>query len=314
MNQNDTSIPCKIEDQESRNNPPIPMTIPWKPEGLSQEYFRDVIPALYNYTLIGQFLSYVDSMSYNPAQISHEMLQNNIPTQIPPFTSKNKNVRRDFDDFISPMKSLKLNTFDGEKVKLEDGFSHAESFKTHSKTPLSEASIQEGCTNSNIPIDALPKKSQKEKSVQNPRKNLPGLVLQRIRATCMNYLGNKSKPLSSCDEGRLKYVKDIFDQVNPEEIRIFQEYFMRMDKNSKTWKSTSDYINGNRVFSQIMHRIIEGFLGEEGTIDFEDWLATGKMTNQTKQVIREGKDWLIQKYKEVIIKDQPILEKKEELF
>jgi len=296
----------KVEDEEPRNNPLIPLTMPWMPqkEQNDENYSnRDIIPAFYNYTLFSQFLNFMENVSYNQRIVQERVHRSppRLPARpIPSFPSKNKNVRQGFDDIISPAKSLKLNTFDGQKVKLEDGFQHAESNKTlTSKAPLSEAGL-EAFLNANIPSNIIDKKVPKEKSNQNPRKNLPGLVLQRIRATCMSYLGNKTKGLSVREEGRLKYVKDIFDQFNPEEIKTFQEYFMTMDKNSKTWKSTSDYIYGNKVFSHIIHMIIEKFLGEEGTIDFEDWLLTGKMTAQTKQVIRESKDWLIQKYKEVV--------------
>jgi len=282
----------------------MPLTMPWLPrkENNDENYSnRDIIPAFYNYALFSQFLNLMENMSYNQ-RMAQERVNRSPPRQIPSFPPKNKNVRQDFDDLIGPAKSLKLNTLDGEKVKLEDGLHHAESHIAHrSKAPLSEAAL-EAFLNASIPSDIVTKKVPKEKSNQNPRKNLPGLVLQRIRATCMNYLGNKTKGLSLRDEGRLKYVKDIFDQFHPEEIKIFQEYFLTMDKNSKTWKSTSDYIYGNKVFCQIICLIIERFLGEEGTIDFEDWLLTGKMTAQTKQVIRESKDWLIQKYKEVVQK------------
>lgn len=281
MSQNDIS--CKIEDQGSLMNPNLL-------QNLTKNFTQNMIPALYNYTLIEYFLGYVESMSYN----------NLSPLQMASFPLQNKNFG-DFDTTISPKKFLKLNTFDGEKVKLEDGSFPQEPIQTGPKAALSEASTQEGSNSCGIP-EGVNKNCLKDKHSQNPRKNLPGLVLQRIRTSCLAALENKNKALCGADEIRLKYVKEIFEKLNKEEIEKFQEYFKLLNKNWKTWKKVHDYIHGNEAFAEIVQKVIEGFLSEEGTLDFNHWLTAGKMNKETKEVIGKSKEWLVVKFGEVFCK------------
>jgi len=289
MSQNDIS--CKVEDEGCLTNPSLLQNLP---KNCTPNSFQNLLPALYNYTLIEYFLASVDSMSYN-ARLPYQSLSLQKP---------NKNFScRDFDAPISPKKFIKLNTLDGEKVKLEDGSFPQETLQTGPKAALSEASTQEGSNSCGIP-EGVNKSCLKDKHSQNPRKNLPGLVLQRIRTSCLAALENKNKSLSVADEIRLKYVKEIFEKLNKEEIEKFQEYFKLLNKNWKTWKKVHDYIHGNEAFSEIVQKIIEGFLAEEGTLDFNHWLTAGKMNQETKQVIERSKEWLVIKFKEVFKKEK----------
>jgi len=137
---------------------------------------------------------------------------------------------------------------------------------------------------------------------QNQKRNFPGLILRRIRSSCLTLFEYKNRTLPFSQERRLKYIKDILVGYNDHELACFKRYLEGCEKSFKTWKTVGDYINGEEISSRILQKIIIGFLNTEGLLDFNDWLDQGRMSKNTKGLLVGSKNWLQKKFESIFRK------------
>jgi len=138
-----------------------------------------------------------------------------------------------------------------------------------------------------------------ENGSQNQKRNFPGLILRRIRSSCLTLFEYKNRTLPFSQERRLKYIKDILVDYNDHELACFKRYLEGCEKSFKTWKTVGDYINGEEISSKILQKIIIGFLNTDGLMDFNDWLDQGRMSKNTKGLLVGSKNWLEKKFESI---------------
>jgi len=142
-----------------------------------------------------------------------------------------------------------------------------------------------------------------ENGSQNQKRNFPGLILRRIRSSCLTLFEYKNRTLPFSQERRLKYIKDILVDYNENELACFKKYLEGCEKSFKTWKTVGDYINGEEISSKILQKIIISFLNIDGLMDFNDWLDQGRMSQNTKSLLVGSKNWLEKKFESIFKKN-----------
>jgi len=145
----------------------------------------------------------------------------------------------------------------------------------------------------------MEKWATKEKYTQNPRKNIPGLVLQRLRSSIFTLLDTHRRTTNKRTNENLSYIQTILSAYNDHEIENFRSHLASYNKNWKTWKMIGEFVQEDKVFAKMLKEITEAFLGSEGSRDFEEWIEFGKMNSHTKEVIQKGRDWMTEKFAKI---------------
>lgn len=143
-----------------------------------------------------------------------------------------------------------------------------------------------------------------EKVPQNPRKNLPGLVLQRVRSSCLGYFESKNQKGVPEKHERFDYIKKIMEKYTQHDWQKLKQYLSQYNKDWKTWKMVGRYLRGPGNSEKMLREIIQAFLGKEGVNDFGDWMRNGKMAKYTRNEIENGKEWIQDKFKELFEADE----------
>jgi hypothetical protein len=139
----------------------------------------------------------------------------------------------------------------------------------------------------------------KEKYLQNPRKNVPGLVVQRLRSSIFTFFDAQRKTTNKRTSENLSYIQKILSAYTEHEIEYMKSLLSSYNKNWKTWKMIGEFINKDEVFAKMLREIIEAFLGKEGSEDFKEWIEHGKMNSHTKEVIKNSQSWMIEKFAKI---------------
>jgi len=140
-------------------------------------------------------------------------------------------------------------------------------------------------------------KSQYKKSAQNRIKNLPGLIIQRVRSTikiCLSIENPTERGYT-----RVLYVEKFLRDMNRKEKDRFLTFLEQYEKRWKTWHSILTFLNRSQEFGLIILEIIAMFLSDPGKQDFEEWLKSGKMCEKSKATILETKDLLAFKFSQI---------------
>jgi len=140
-------------------------------------------------------------------------------------------------------------------------------------------------------------KSQEKKSTQNRIKNLPGLIIQRVRSSikiCLNIEDPTKKGFT-----RVQYVEKFLKDMNRMEKDSFLIFLEQYEKRWKTWHSILTFLDKNQEFGLVILDIIAMFLSDPGKQDFEEWLKSGKMCEKSKATILETKDLLAFKFSQI---------------
>jgi len=143
-----------------------------------------------------------------------------------------------------------------------------------------------------------------EKVPQNPRKNLPGLVLQRVRSSCLGYFESRNQRGLTEKEARFNYIKKIMEKYTQSDLQKLKQYLGQYNKDWKTWKMVGRYLRGPGNSEKMLREIIQAFLEKEGVNDFSDWVQNGKMAKYTRNEIENGKGWIQDKFKELFEEDE----------
>lgn len=134
---------------------------------------------------------------------------------------------------------------------------------------------------------------------QNRIKNLPGLIIQRVRSSIKMYLNLKT-PIQNV-ASRIQYAEKFLKDMNRMEKDGFLSYLEQYEKRWKTWNSILAFLKRDQKYGLIILDVIAEFLSESGKEDFDEWLRSGKMCEKSKATIIEMKDKLAYKYSQIFI-------------
>jgi len=141
-----------------------------------------------------------------------------------------------------------------------------------------------------------------KKKAQNRIKNIPGLVVQRVRSSIKNYY--TLNPKIDKHERRLGYVHKVLSNLNKsdkERLLAFLEAYL---KNWKTWNTIQKYLHSDLKYGGILLDVVLEFFGDEGKEDFDDWLTGGKMGEKSKAAVTELKDRIRTKFSVILSKPE----------
>jgi hypothetical protein len=156
----------------------------------------------------------------------------------------------------------------------------------------------------------VPQKPCPKKKAQNRIKNIPGLVVQRVRSSIKAYF--TLNPHLGKAEGRLAYIErtlGYLSKLDRERLLSFLEHYQ---KNWKTWNTIHKYLRTNPKYGGILLDVVLEFFAENGKDDFNDWLISGKMGDKSKTAVQEMKLKIGDKFEKLLMKieDEGYLELK----
>lgn len=138
-----------------------------------------------------------------------------------------------------------------------------------------------------------------KKKAQNRIKNIPGLIMQRVRSSIKTYFTRN--PRFEKQEKRLSYVEKVLGgMAKPEKDKILA-FLDQYQKNWKTWNTIQKYLQTNPKCGAILLDVVLEFFGNEGLEDFNDWLTSGKMGEKSKKAVTEMKDRIGQKFSKILL-------------
>jgi len=184
--------------------------------------------------------------------------------------------RRVFEQAFNNIESIS-NSLNSDSMNIGNFMSQS----TYSTNSTSESHFEEEISNTSSPT--------KNKS-ENPLRNMPVLVFQRIVSSCSEAL----KPERDLG-GRLNYLVEVIRMHLPrtEDRQKFQQLLGSFSfGNQRTWKIIEKNLQGKDA--SLVHTLLDctyAFLSVEGQHDFENWLLNGKMKKDNKGLMRERKDW-----------------------
>jgi hypothetical protein len=150
-------------------------------------------------------------------------------------------------------------------------------------------------------------KKEKEKKVpkkkaQNRIKNIPGLVMQRVRSSIKGYF--TLSPKLEKQEKRLVYVDKVLSTLNKSDKEKLLTFLEGYQKNWKTWNTIQNFLQTNPKYGGILLDVVLGFFGQDGLEDFNDWLTSGKMGEKSKAAVTEMKDRIGTKFSKILLKSE----------
>ncbi len=208
----------------------------------------------------------------------------------------NPNCVRDFVIEENYNFSSKPAKIEEDQNPQELSLQRAVSEETECLTPNSMSTNTSTMLNVSDSDGFMEKWGAKEKYVQNPRKNVPGLVVQRLRSSIFTLLDAQRRTTNKRTNENLSYIQKILTNYNDHDIENMKSILSSYNKNWKTWKMIGEFVNKDEVFAKMLKEIIEAFLGSEGSEDFKEWIDHGKMNEHTKEVIQTSREWMIEKF------------------
>lgn len=148
------------------------------------------------------------------------------------------------------------------------------------------------CTSDKDPKSAA--KDPSKKKPQNRIKNIPGLVVQRVRSSIKTFFAQD--PSTGLADKRLGYISKTLGTLNKSERENLLAFLEGYDKSWKTWNTIQIYMKKNiKCGAMLLDAVLE-FFREDGRQDFQEWLTVGKMCDKTKLAVIEMKDKIYRKY------------------
>ena len=145
---------------------------------------------------------------------------------------------------------------------------------------------------------------EKLKLRQNPKKNLPGLVLQRVNKSCFEYINRDKKKLKIRKGRQIEYIGCILREYSQEIVQGLASFTKSYDRNCKTWTAVEKFLMSNKQLGKILLRVIEAFLSNIGRMDFDDWVEGGKMKEKGRKEAIESKAWLLKSFQDLVVRMQ----------
>jgi len=131
---------------------------------------------------------------------------------------------------------------------------------------------------------------------------VPGLVLQRVRSSIKNYYS--LNPKLSKSERRLGYVEKVLTNLNKSDKDRLLNFLDGYMKNWKTWNTIQKFLHTDLKYGGILLDVVLEFFGEEGKLDFEDWLVSGKMGEKSKAAVTDLKERIRVKFSKILSKPE----------
>ena len=150
-----------------------------------------------------------------------------------------------------------------------------------------------------ILIKPLLSETDQLKGYQNPKKNLPGLIMQRVNKSCSAYLNRNRKKLRVEKAERIEYIIKILEEYSEEDAQGLGRFIKTYNRKGKTWASNEKYLMSNKVLGRLLLRMIGVFLSSEGSRDFDDWILMGRMGKKNKQEILKCKGWFRENFRDL---------------
>lgn len=147
--------------------------------------------------------------------------------------------------------------------------------------------------------DEKAQKKVPKKKAQNRIKNIPGLIMQRVRSSIKTYFTRN--PRFEKQERRLTYVEKVLGTMSKPEKDKILAFLDQYQKNWKTWNTIQKYLQTNPKCGAILLDVVLEFFGNEGLEDFNDWLTSGKMGEKSKKAVTEMKDRIGQKFSKILL-------------
>ena len=252
------------------------------------------------------FDSYTPAMVRNPFTIGEFYFNTNITMEeIKDDSGSGRIFQETFENTIStstssqeesfsqsPYKVRKLNNQRRVKTKIDESASPQPILSKSSRETGHSSDRLSNCMDS---LGMAPETATKN-PVQNPRKNLPGLVLQRVKTSCERYL----KPSTKEFDESMMYIKKVLDQekgLNRDDLR---RYLAKRLTSAKTWKQVQEYTEEGKFLGRVVLQIAVEFFLEDGSRDFKLWLEESKMKETTKLEIEKSKEWLYGKFQSLL--------------
>ncbi len=165
--------------------------------------------------------------------------------------------------------------------------------------------IRSNCSRPNQSQDDTPKKrkSGSRQTKQNKMKNYPGLITQRLKTK----LTTDERFLDRI----LRFTR--IDLTSNEEDE-FLEHVQGYSKDWKTWAKVSEHLNKNEKFGSIFLKVILAFLTRNFEKDYEEWLVNGKMNEKSKTLLRDSKEFFIEKFSSIHIEETKTPVKKLKIY
>jgi hypothetical protein len=162
--------------------------------------------------------------------------------------------------------------------------------------------------------------SSSKKKPQNRIKNIPGLVVQRVRSSIKTYYAQN--PGLNRQESRLNYVGKVLSGLNKSDKERLIAFLDQYEKNWKTWNTIQKYLATNTKYGGILLDVVLEFFTDDGKEDFNDWLYSGKMKEKSRCAVQDMKFRIADKFEKLLreIGDEGYLElkakmvKKEEAY
>ena len=135
------------------------------------------------------------------------------------------------------------------------------------------------------------KSSPSGSTKQNNKKNIPGLIAQKVKAFIL-----ANHPFYIKAKERLcllaRYEKD---------LKKFADSY---NKQHKTWTAITKFLSKNHVLGIIYLDLINLLLSEENKDFFEEWAENGKMNEKTKQILVNEKQFFVDKFENLLSDNQ----------
>ena len=138
------------------------------------------------------------------------------------------------------------------------------------------------------------KKGHKKQKAQNRIKNLPGLIMQRVKTLVKNYFSSFNR--QNTFEPKPLFVHKILQDVNKLDQTRFSHFLDQYEKHWKTWKTIIEFLERNPRYGKVMLELVAEFLGPLGEEDFNEWLKNGKMCTKSILTIQDAKKLLASKF------------------
>ncbi len=136
--------------------------------------------------------------------------------------------------------------------------------------------------------------SLKRYPTQNPYRNIPGLILQRVKRMLISFCDLESKDRNQPEETKLL---QSIESLTPSTFGRITELASQYRKNYKTWFTIRQVLMLEPYIGQIIVDTVVAFLGDETGADaFSLWMTKGKLSHKTKRTVIEGKQRFKEKF------------------
>ena len=137
-------------------------------------------------------------------------------------------------------------------------------------------------------------------NIQNPRRNMPVLVAQKVISGCKDAL-NRSKNHGERYVYLFNIISRYFSTVD--ERKLFLKFLDDLEfGNKRTWQIIKNQLSDKNGYCvNALLESISAFLSEIGSVDFEAWLSSNKkMKPENKQILRDDKQWFKDQFENLL--------------